>query len=521
MKALKVISIIAIVIVVVGGIIVGGWFAASNTNAVAARDRTRDLELAGRNKTRAEVLMRGYNGAFYNRSLNLLSFHPQYHPGMGLTATCWEVAGFLQLAYKMAVLDYRGQIAFVDRVINMLDFYRGVDTEGNFTGYYVARRLGRNATRPRPGVAYDDVMWLVRDFIALHELALKNNDSARAQRYLDLAIESTDFLIDHAYAELDPALFDGFLDQPPGEVIWEHGIGGFYWDTRHDALHTCSNGPAAQHLAALYRVTEGMNNVPRRAEYKARALSTYNLLMFLEYHEPHTYRQRIAPNTYIDHTFPPHVFSDLMRFDRVGVECRNRPGCEERCTCRDCEDVCRCAELNADGTKKITRIGNLRAPMAHSYNVGAPMTAAVELYRLTGEQRYLDDLERWAVAAGEYFFTETDTDGVYRFSTLTGHKGNMWQYTILLNGYMLMAELNTDLKVIADRYIARFQRSMDFAYENFLSRGFLGINRGLLPTDLYNGWGEEKVKGVWSLNAAANAEIFASLAIWEKGLPLY
>lgn len=277
-----------------------------------------------KNLFRARLLMGDCLDTYWFESVKVLTNRP--HKDI---ESNWGYGGLLQLVYQMALLD-GAYLPRCEAVVDGLRYYRR-EINGQFDGYSYTRAFFKDGATQ--GVAYDDNMWLARDLIGLYELT-------GSQEYLSLAREIADYIILDAFVDLDPQIFRDY-GFPADDAV---PLGGFYWDDRHDALHVCSNGPAVQLLAALYRVTG-------EETYLAHAVKAYNFLQYL--------------------VRPDGVFHDLMVFEK-------------------------------DANNSITGVVHPAGP-PYSYNSGSPITGAVELYRATGEAGYLTTAKYWAQAADAYF----------------------------------------------------------------------------------------------------------------------
>lgn len=391
--------------------------------APAKADGTAELAATEQSLIRAQTLAQSYYQQFFNSPINRLSFYPNSFR----TASCWEYIGLLSLTYKLALTD-KDQIDKLGDVMDGLLHYRRQNTGGSFAGYAVNWNIRKNAPASED-IAYDDNMWLGRDFVGLYELTGE-------KRYLDLAVEVADWLIAEAYVDLPQSLFEA-----KGLPLASGAVGGFYWSYGKDALHVCSNGPAAQFLAALYRVSG-------EETYLAHAKAAYNFLPYLENNQG--------------------VFSDLMTFQK-------------------------------DAQNNILAINGPAGP-PYSYNSGSPITAAAELYRITQEERYLQDAKHWAACADAYFAQPSAADGVLQYPD---GDAKVWFNLILLNGYLALAPYAPETM----DYIEHMRTSINYAYENYRSQGTRGVYANILPTNWVNGFPEDKYQPV-ALDVSAAAEIY-------------
>ena len=396
---------------------------------VADNGLSAGLPTTERDIYRATILSDSYYSAFWHEPLRVLTNRSHKD-----TESNWGYGGLLSLTYKLAKLD-SAYLAKCEKVVDGLRFYRR-ELNGEFNGYSYSRALLKD--KADSGIAYDDNMWLARDLIGLYELT---NDA----KYLNLAVEIADYIIKDAFVDLDPQIFSDYSFTVDNDTP----LGGFYWDDRHDALHACSNGPAVQLLAALYRLTGNDT-------YLEHAVKSYNFLQYL--------------------VRTDGVLHDLMVFAK-------------------------------DSENNITGILHPDGP-PYSYNSGAPITGAVELYRATGETKYLNTAKYWAASADAYFAKDSDVDGLKKYPS-----GNIWFNLILLNGFAALAPYDTENTAV---YIAHIQKSIDYAYDHHLSENHKPFYGPFLPNDWINGWGSQDPKNVWVLDTSSQAEIFATLAIIQQ-----
>lgn len=415
-------------------LIISQLFSLFSTGAIFKKPVTDDgysatLPVYEKNLFRAKLLGKGYYDNYWFESVGVLTNRP--HKDI---ESNWGYGGLLSLTYKLAVLD-KTYLKKCEKVVEDLRYFRR-EVNGNFNGYSYSRALLKD--KAVQGVAYDDNMWLARDLINLYELT-------KCKKYLDLAKEIADYIIDDSFVNLNPQIFRdyGFSadDATP--------LGGFYWDDRHEALHACSNGPAVQLLAALYRITGNET-------YLEHAVKSYNFLQYL--------------------VKPEGVLYDLMVFEK-------------------------------DSENNITGIIHPDGP-SYSYNSGSPITGAVELYKATGEQKYLDTAKYWAKSADAYFAKNSGVAGIKNYPA-----GNVWFNLILLNGYFALAPFDAENAAV---YTGHMQNSIDYAYNTHRVTGGKPFYGQFLPDDWVNGWNGQSAEDTWVLNASSQAEIFATLAIYEQ-----
>lgn len=178
-------------------------------------------ELGARNAERALSLGKQYLGTFYNEKTMELLFNVPNDRGL---STCWEYIGLMSMTDKLAKLD-PGYLPMLQTVIEGLDYY-GYLKDGKLYGYVVNR--GKTPMgADDPGLAFDDNIWLIINFLRAYELT-------EHKPYLEKAMFLADFLIREA---------------------WFEPLGGMFWDYRKEARHSCSNNPLIEPLVDLYRHT--------------------------------------------------------------------------------------------------------------------------------------------------------------------------------------------------------------------------------------------------------------------------
>ncbi|MFC5684033.1 glycoside hydrolase family 76 protein [Flavobacterium sp. MAHUQ-51] len=134
---------------------------------------------------------------------------------------------------------------------------------------------------------------------------------------------------------------------------------------------------------------------------------------------------------------------------------------------------------------------------AWTYNTGTMLQAAVSLYKITNDKKYL--IEAKSLAEGSYnYFGKKQPDG--RISILD----NAWFTTVLFRGYQDLYEVDKNSK-----YINTIITNLDYAWENAKD------NKGLL----YSNWNADKDEyktPKWLLDQAAVVELYARFALIKK-----
>ncbi|MFU1857325.1 glycoside hydrolase family 76 protein [Sphingobacterium sp. NGMCC 1.201703] len=129
----------------------------------------------------------------------------------------------------------------------------------------------------------------------------------------------------------------------------------------------------------------------------------------------------------------------------------------------------------------------------YSYNSGQMLQAAVLLYKLTKEKKYLVDAEQLAEACLGYFFQRRE--GI-DFPLLKN--SNVWFHAVMMRGYLSLFEQNGD-----KRYMDIFAKNLEWAWHKMRDQD------GLFDAD----WTLEKPKkSKWLLDQCAFVEMYARLA---------
>lgn len=138
---------------------------------------------------------------------------------------------------------------------------------------------------------------------------------------------------------------------------------------------------------------------------------------------------------------------------------------------------------------------------AYTYNTGTMIQAAVRLFRITGEQPYLEEARQMAEGSFRYYVKVTP-EGVPYISDLP------WFVTVLFRGYQELYEIDGNPK-----YVNAILESADYAWEH--ARDVSGF--------IYNDWTgrkDEKNKPKWLLDESCLIEIYARAAIIRKEIDL-
>ena len=137
------------------------------------------------------------------------------------------------------------------------------------------------------------------------------------------------------------------------------------------------------------------------------------------------------------------------------------------------------------------KIGRAKFP----YNSGQMLQAAVLLYEVGKEKRYLEDAQAIAKSAHGYFFHEEEERAGKRFRLLKN--SDIWFIAVMMRGFVELYQVDRN-----PVYLQSFKDNLDYAWEN------LKDENGLF----YKDWkGERKNNKKWLLDQAAMAEMNARL----------
>lgn len=177
--------------------------------------------------------------------------------------------------------------------------------------------------------------------------------------------------------------------------------------------------------------------------------------------------------------------------------------------------------LGADGKMRYENVGGKRyranvpngGPVGtqFTYNSGTMLCGAADLLQVTGSNVYRTDLTQLAKATYLNFRGKARTiDGTahypFPYDRDTRHGFNAWFDDVLLRAYADSYRVEQAAEGTGHYSLMAadcFQANLDFAYDHFLTDGFL-------PNDLLGGWGDNTVtKGFHQLAYAANYAVLA------------
>ena len=232
--------------------------------------------------------------------------------------------------------------------------------------------------------------------------------------------------------------------------------GGIPWGSHYSTKHTCSNAPIVMPLVEIYEIKKDRGDDDAQY-YLDWAIKIYDFV-----------REHLMN---INGTY-----GDLVGTERSLV----------------------------DNTYVTTSMSSDIDHTAYTYNTGAMISGGVALYRVTGESKYLTDAKRSSIAAYSNFCDRKTVPGEYMYPI---NSQTTWFNLVLLQGFLDLYEFEPEDALL---YIESFQKSLDYAYENYNRDGFL-------PRNYLSGWEDinyDNNKNV--MDQASASQMYAMLAIWAQ-----
>lgn len=357
--------------------------------------------------------------------------------------------------------------ALLHQLYDNADYYLGTFELISYTqtrqwSVYGVNRAGSKGSAQVAGIenVYDDQMWLIRELLESYKVTGQNE-------YLQKAEYLTGYVLDG---------WDATRDASGAER------GGITWGPGYVTKHACSNGPMVSPLVWLHELYKGKSDeVTYRyidASDKQTRIST----------------QVRKSDYYLD--FARKIYSwqknQLLRTD--GVYDDMRGGCSPGDPQTESVD----GTVYRKGSTCADRVGP-----AITYNSGSMLSGGADLYRVTGDNAYLDDARKLSDNSFQYFAKLGQTKEGYYTYDISGFRN--WFNGVLMRGFV---DIYPAYGTVGD-YIDSFQKNLDYGYENFLYEGFL-------PTNLLVGWSRDnannKTEGMFSFAFAAE---YALLARYE------
>lgn len=426
------------------------------TTLTASGQNTEAGNIAIRNTQRAISLLDNAISIYYNKDDKHIAFRydPVTHQPDG-EVSVWEytaayeavnsVLEGLEAVKEMAPALYQEHHdRYVDLLADLfqgLQAYRGSLSLPSYTGrnqwsVYAVDRGANPADKNYKENVYDDQMWIMREDMRAYRLTGNG-------QYLTDAYSLGRYVLDG---------WDCTLDANGEEY------GGITWGPGYTSKHACSNGPVVSPLVWL--AEDYKNNSRRISYYDLNAQgtrvghSTTRSEYFLNF----------ARKVYAFHVKTFHHAGNKLFWDMCG-------GVSDWTT------------KTTDGVEYRQHV-DIGEPTGEtfSYNTGSIISGGADLFRLTGDSTYLDDIRVFIGNATSgftrrYAFTKDDKRVVlhpYHDKYGNGEIGNAWFNDVLIRSFIDANAVDSTLGVTGLEYA---QENLDYAYDNLLVDG-------LLPADL-------------------------------------
>lgn len=355
-------------------------------------------------------------------------------------------------------------VDLLSSLVDNLEYYAGTYTLISYTQTKEWTVYGVNRGNA-PGQAkvagienvYDDQQWLIKELLEAYKITGE-------KKYFDKAEYLAEYVLDG---------WDCTLDVEGKEN------GGIVWGPGYYTKHSCSNGPFISPLVTLAEYYADKNeNIEYRyigADKKRLTKTMYKgeyYLMFAkkvyDFQKKHLYNK-----------------SDGVYFDMLGADGFNGDNI---------------AYETVDGIKYRAH-NKIQRPVgrAYSYNTGTMLSGAADLYRITKDQVYLNDMTSLSTTAFRYFAKTSSKEGLYEYA-VDGF--NNWFNGVLLRGWVDVSFHYSNVGV----NVNSFQANLDYAYENYLKSN-------MLPNSLLFGWNTDhsknKVEAMFTFAYAAEYAVLA------------
>ena len=359
---------------------------------------------------------------------------------------------------KLYEKNFNRYVKLLEQLYDNADYYLGTFTLTSYTQtkewtVYGVNRGSSKGTAEVEGVmnVYDDQMWLVREYLESYKIT-KN------ERYLQMAEYLTEYVLDG---------WDYTFDSDGNEV------GGIPWGPGYVSKHSCSNGPMVSPLVWLHEIYKNKNDeiTHRYIDSNDRKTRVTEQMSKSEYYL--LFAQKIYDWQVNNLLGTEGVYDDMMGGCTPGKpEYENIDGVSYR-----------------KGVICTDRVGP-----PYTYNSGTMVSGAADLYRATGDKKYLRQGSDLSDASVSYFAKEGEEVSGYYTYNIGGFRN--WFNGVLMRGYVDFYPAYNK----TGNYIESFQNNLDYGYENFLYKGFL-------PTNLLLGWSQNNsdnnTEGMFSFTFAA------------------
>lgn len=362
------------------------------------------------------------------------------------------------------------------QLYNALDYYRGTYTLNSYAqiknwSIYGVHRGGSKGTAAVTGIenVYDDQMWICRELVRAYKLTGDNDYLSKAEYLANYCIDGWDCCLDANGNE----------------------YGGISWGPGYNSKHSCSNGPLIQPLVWLYEI------------YKTDDEEANLRFFYILQDGTRTNDMRRHSDVYLEFARKIYAWQKEKLLDKsrgVYWDMLGAPG-----------EI----QYVGEGRNKYRTHVDTGGPTgtAYTYNSGTMLAGTAELWRVTGENNYLADVNSLSQACWSQFANGRRVNGNVFFIWPTDDVAtsgfNTWFDDVLMRAYADAAPYNTTVyngKTHAENALLSFEQNLNYAFENH--------NRyNMLPIHLIDGWGDSGVtKGFHQL---AFASEYAVIALWR------
>ena len=379
---------------------------------------------------------------------------------------------------------YGANVTRLNRLVNGLDYYKGTFTLVSYTGPnrwspYGVHRSGTKGTAAVAGIenVYDDQMWIIRELIRAYQLTGTRLFFTRAE-------ELTAYVLDGWDCTLDPN----------GEEY-----GGITWGPGYTSKHACSNSPLISPLVWLHEIYKE-NKQPATAKTS------------VDYYVLNADGERVAVTKdkvdyYLDFAKKIYAWQRKHIIDESkGVYYDGLWSVTGDITTR-----------TVNGVEYRNHVQSNAKPQGtyHTYNTGTMISGAADLYRATGDEYYLTELQTTANKAATFFNRRFMGEDNVRYTTMLvaevagnpSKNGNPWFNQVLFRGFLASAPYYTNVK----SYMASYQAALDYGFDHFLWHGFL-------PVNLIEGWQDKDTKSCSVQYTFSRVSEYALLVDYYKSL---
>ena len=446
---------------------------------------------------RADYLARAVDAhyaTYRNDEIFVAGYYNALEGGTDSYANCYEYSSLLTMANKIyAVSGDDAQKSYyktlLDGYVAGLDNFEGSGTYNSthgryeWTGLYGVHRQNSPKTgNVSVDMVYDDLMWIIRDFVEIYETTGDSSYITRAEHLTAACLDGWDSTVD--------------------------GIGGIVWGPTYKSKHTCSNGPLISALCGLaeyYKDSDATVTAEETVYGEKPASMTHvaweNMVGMKKYDYYLYWAKQVYDFTWNYLRESDYTYADNLRHDQFTAEDTNAHG----------------GSYFYFGPYTGTNEGT-----KFTYNTGSMISGAAWLYRLTGDESYL--LQGRLMAEGAYhYFTQTVKVGGTEMQ-MYDCRASLLFNEVLMQGYLDLAdavsggeseEKDAIIGEISD-YVKVFKTSLNYAFGHYL------LNR-TLPQNYLQGWlyagqgGNETFDSHKDVkDATASPSIMAMIVLYEK-----